>query len=400
MKGEGKLRVLIAPDSFKGSMSSLEAGDRMAAGLRAALSSVEVEQVLLADGGEGTVDALIRACGGKKVFLRVTGPMGNPVEAAYGLLADGRVVLEMAAASGLPLVPTGERDPWRATSRGTGELLRDALKHNPPEIVIGLGGSATVDGGIGLLQALGVRILDRDGRDVPPGGQALDRVERIDTSGIDLRIFQTRIVVACDVDNPLTGPEGAVPVFAPQKGAGPQMLPRLAAGMEHYARRLDADGKPVSRLPGGGAAGGVGAALVAFCGAELVPGFPLIARVMRLEEKIAKSDLVLTGEGRMDGQSLHGKAPVGLARMAKRHGVPVVAFAGAVGEDAERLEREGFAAVLPIADGPIPLEEAMKRGGELLERSVNRFFRGAVAVSRLLARFSPSTGEDAQSRDP
>src|SRR5690606_3689279 len=285
MKGEGKLRVLIAPDSFKGSMSSREAGERMAAGLRAALSSAEVEQVLLADGGEGTVDALIRACGGKKVFLRVTGPMGNPVEAAYGLLADGRVVLEMAAASGLPLVPTGERDPWRATSRGTGELLRDALKHNPPEIVIGLGGSATVDGGIGLLQALGVRILDRDGRDVPPGGQALDRVERIDTSGIDLRIFQTRIVVACDVDNPLTGPEGAVPVFAPQKGAGPQMLPRLAAGMEHYARRLDAVGKAVSLRPGSGAAGGLGAALVALCGAELVPGFSLIAEVMGLEEK-------------------------------------------------------------------------------------------------------------------
>src|SRR5690606_33492966 len=176
MKGEGKLRVLIAPDSFKGSMSSQEAGERMAAGLRAALSSAEVEQVLLADGGEGTVDALVRACGGKKVFLRVTGPLGDPVEAAYGLLADGRVVLEVAAASGLPLVPEGKRDPWRATSRGTGELLRHALKHNPPEIVIGLGGSATVDGGIGLLQALGVRFLDRGtgracgGTGARPGG--------------------------------------------------------------------------------------------------------------------------------------------------------------------------------------------------------------------------------------
>ena len=371
----------------------------MAAGLRAALSSVEVEQVLLADGGEGTVDALIRACGGKKVFLRVTGPMGDPVEAAYGLLGDGRVVIEVAAASGLPLVPTGERDPWRATSRGTGELLRDALKHNPPEIVIGLGGSATVDGGIGLLQALGVRFLDREGRDVPAGGQALGLVERIDASGIDPRIFHTRIVAACDVDNPLTGPEGAVPVFAPQKGAGPEVLSRLAAGMEHYARQLDAAGKPVSRLPGGGAAGGVGAALAALCGAELVSGFPLIARVMALEEKIAVSDLVLTGEGRMDGQSLHGKAPVGLARMAKRHEVPVVAFAGAVGEDAERLHREGFAAVLPIVDGPIPLEEAMRRGGELLERSVYRFFRGAAAIGRLLDRSSPPEEESARIHD-
>lgn len=391
------MRVLIAPDSFKGSMSSLEAGDRMAAGLRAALSSVAVEQVLLADGGEGTVDALIRACGGKKVFRRVTGPLGEPVEAAYGLLADGRVVLEVAAASGLPLIPKGDRDPWQATSRGTGELLRDALKHNPPEIVIGLGGSATVDGGIGLLKALGVRVLDRKGRDVPPGGQALGMVERIDTAGIDPRIFHTRIVVACDVDNPLTGPEGAVPVFAPQKGAGPEMLPRLAAGMEHYARQLDAAGKPVSRLPGGGAAGGMGAALVAFCGAKLVPGFPLIAQMIGLEEKVAASDLVLTGEGRMDGQSLHGKAPVGLARMAKRHGVPVVAFTGAVGEDAERLQAEGFAAVLPIVDGPIPSEEAMKRGGELLERSVIRFFRGAAAISRLLVRPSSSERTDAQS---
>jgi glycerate kinase len=377
------LRVLIAPDSFKGSMSSLEAGDRMAAGLRASFSSVEVEQALLADGGEGTVDALIRACGGEKVFRRVTGPLGEPVEAAYGLLPDGRVVLEVAAASGLPLVPKGERDPWRTTSRGTGELLRDALKHSPSEIVVGLGGSATVDGGIGLLQALGVRILDRDGREVPPGGQALGMVERIDPAGIDPRILQTRIVVAGDVDNPHTGPEGAVPVFAPQKGADPQMLPRLKAGMEHYARRLDAVGKAVSLRPGSGAAGGLGAALVALCGAELVPGFSLIAEVMGLEEKIAASDLVLTGEGRIDGQSLHGKGPVGLARMAKRQGVPVVAFTGAVGEDVKTLEAEGFAAVLPIVDGPIPPEEAMQRGGELLEQSVIRFFRGAAAISHL-----------------
>lgn len=388
------MRVLIAPDSFKGSISSLEAGNRMAAGLRASFSSVDVEQVLLADGGEGTVDALIRACGGKKVFRRVTGPLGEPVEASYGLLPDGRVVLEVAAASGLPLIPKGERDPWRATSRGTGELLRDALKYDPSEIVIGLGGSATVDGGIGLLQALGVRILDREGRDVPPGGQALGMVERIDPAGIDPRIFHTRIVAACDVNNPLTGPEGAVPIFAPQKGADPQMLPRLAAGMEHYARRLDAAGKPVSRQPGSGAAGGLGAALVAFCGAKLVPGFSLIAQVMGLEEKIAACDFVLTGEGRIDGQSLHGKGPVGLARMAKRHGVPVVAFTGSVGEDVKKLEAEGFAAVLPIVDGPISPEEAMRRGGELLERSVVRFFRGAAAIGRTLARHSPSKRAD------
>ena len=221
MKGEGKLRVLIAPDSFKGSMSSREAGERMAAGLRAALSSAEVEQVLLADGGEGTVDALVRACGGKKVFLRVTGPLGDPVEAAYGLLADGRVVLEVAAASGLPLVPEGKRDPWRATSRGTGELLRDALKHNPPEIVIGLGRQRHGGRRDRTPAGAGGAHPRSGGRDVPAGGQALGLVERIDASGIDPRIFHTRIVVACDVDNPLTGPEGAVPVFAPQKGAGP-----------------------------------------------------------------------------------------------------------------------------------------------------------------------------------
>lgn len=393
------MRVLVASDSFKGSMSSLEAGERMAAGLRAALPSAAVERVFLADGGEGTVDALVRACGGKKLFRRVTGPLGEPVEAAYGLLADGRIVLEVAAASGLPLVPEGDRDPWRATSRGTGELLRDALRHDPPEIVIGLGGSATVDGGIGLLQALGVRVLDREGREVPPGGQSLGLVERIDTAGIDPGVFRTRIVVACDVDNPLIGPQGAVPVFAPQKGAGPGMLPRLAAGMEHYARRLDAEGRPVSRLPGGGAAGGMGAALAAICGAELVPGFPLIARMTGLEEKIAGCDLVLTGEGRMDGQSLRGKAPVGLARMAKRHGVPVVAFAGAVGEDAERLQAEGIAAVLPIVDGPIPEEEAVKRGGELLERAVNRFFRGAAAIGHLLVRPSRSERTDVPESD-
>ncbi|WP_380704525.1 glycerate kinase family protein [Salinithrix halophila] len=375
------MKILVAPDSFKGSMTSTEAGQAIQKGIRRVLPHAVIEQVALADGGEGTVDAFLAVQGGKKIIRRVTGPLGDPVESILGVLPGGTIVMEAAAASGLPLIPEEKRNPWVATSRGTGELLRAALDLKPKEILIGLGGSAVVDGGIGFLQALGGRILDKDGREVLLGGQALEQVFQIDLSRLDSRLWETRIIAAVDVDNPLLGPAGAARIFGPQKGADPGMVERLERGMENYARLLGtAVGSDVGTQAGGGAAGGLGAALVAACGALLQSGFNLLADRIHLEQKIATADLIITGEGQIDSQSLRGKAPVGVGRLAVRYRTPAIAFTGFIGEGAHRLEEEGIQAVYTLVPGPVPLKEAQKRGAEFLTESVSRFFRGIVAV--------------------
>ncbi|GGE15727.1 glycerate kinase [Marinithermofilum abyssi] len=374
------MRILIAPDSFKGSMTSLSAGKSMAAGIRSVIPNAWIEQVSLADGGEGTVDALLAACGGEKVFHQVTGPMGDPVDGYYGVLPDGRIVMEVAACSGLTQVDQKQRNPWIASTRGLGEMLRHALGRGPKEVIIGLGGSATVDGGIGFLQAIGVKVLDRDNRDVLPGGQGLAKVETMDPSSIDPRLKEVNVTVASDVDNPLIGEEGGVRVFAPQKGAGPELLPLLEEGMEHYAKKLSTFRQKIEQQAGGGSAGGLGAALLTFCNAKLESGFDLISRIIGLEEKIARSDLVLTGEGKMDSQTLHGKAPGGVACLAQKHGVPTIAFTGAIGSGVELLQQKGIAAVYSIVNAPMSEQEALLRGEELLEQAVRSFFQGVMAT--------------------
>jgi glycerate 2-kinase len=373
------LRVVAAPDKFKGSLSALEAARAIARGFEAgAPGTFETEIVPMADGGEGTVDAFI-ASGAKRVVASVDGPLGVPLEAAFALEGTTAIV-EMAAASGLELLAAGDRDPMRASTRGTGQLVRAALDAGARHIVVGLGGSATNDGGAGLLQALGVRLLDVNGADLGSGGAQLARLETIDLSGLDPRLHATRLEAACDVDNPLTGARGASAVFGPQKGAGPGSVDALDAALANYAAvAAQTLGRDLRTMPGAGAAGGLGFALAAFLDAALRPGVDIVAALRGLPERLRLADVCATGEGSLDLQTLGGKTVAGVARIAHAAGVrAVVAFAGRVDAEAEReLARRGVVAI-PVSDGPLDLSEAMAGAGTLLERASTR-------VARLLA---------------
>lgn len=381
------MRIVIAPDSFKGSAPAQVVARALAAGWQREWPETHIDQVPVADGGEGTVDVMVHATGGRFVETVVTGPLGRPVPARFGLLGDGKTaVIEMAAASGLPLVPPEARDPRRTTTRGTGELIRAALDAGARRVIVGIGGSATNDGGAGMAQALGVRFLDAEGRELAPGGAALRRLERIDVSGLDPRIEEAEFVVACDVDNPLYGPRGASYVFGPQKGATPAMAAELDEALAHYADVLRRDlGVDVAQVPGAGAAGGLGAGLLAFCRARLRPGAGIVLETVGLERYVRAADLVITGEGRLDGQSARGKAPVAVARLAKRWGKPVIAVAGALADDADALVDVGVDAMMAITPGPMPVEEAMARTEELLEVCGRRLARLVWVGARLAA---------------
>jgi len=371
------VKIILAPDSFKGSLTAVAAAEAMRQGVLDALPEADAIALPMADGGEGTVDALVAATGGRLVRRRVTGPLGDPVEAAFGLLGDGQTAaIEMAAASGLLLVPEGRRNPRVTTTFGTGELIRTALDLGVRRVVIGIGGSATNDGGVGMAQALGARFLKADGSEVGRGGAALLELERIDLSGLDPRLAESEILVACDVDNPLTGPQGASAVYGPQKGAGPEevvLLDRALTRLADVAAR--SLGRDPRSNPGAGAAGGLGYGLMAFLGAGLRRGIDLVMAANGLERLLPGTSLVITGEGRTDGQTLAGKVVLGVARAAARHGVPVVVLSGAVTPDADRLLAEGVTALLSTATGPMPLEEAMDRAGELLRRAAAHTLR-------------------------
>ena len=372
--------ILAAPDSFKGSLSAARAALALAEGALRASPGEEVLQVPLADGGEGTVEAFLAALGGKKVPARVKGPLGNEVDAFFGLLEDGdTAVVEMAAASGLPLVPPEKRDIMKASTFGTGLLIRAALEAGARKILVGLGGSATCDGGAGMAQALGFSLLDKEGKELPPGGGSLVRLAALDPSAKHPALEEARFLAACDVTNPLLGPRGAAAVFAPQKGAGPGEVEILERGLRRLAEVLkDRLGRDVAEFPGAGAAGGLGAGLAGFLGASLEPGFELVARALGLEEKITKARLVLTGEGRLDGQTSMGKAPLGVVRLCRRHEVPVIALAGELGPGYRHLFEEGLTSAFSICPGPVSLEKAMEEGEALLadaaERAVRAFF--------------------------
>ena len=367
------MRIVLAPDSYKGSLSASQVAFYMEEAIREVAPWIRVEKVPIADGGEGTVDAFLASSGGEKRYLTVTGPLGEPVQAFFGILPDGTGVIEMAAASGLPLVPPERRNPLITTTYGTGELIKGALDAGCRRLVIGVGGSATNDGGLGMAQALGGLFLDGSGRPLLWGGAVqleglICRVS-IPASGME-------ILVACDVDNPLWGPNGAAAVFAPQKGADPEMVCRLDEGLKHLADVMRRElGRDVGDLPGAGAAGGLGAALLAFLGASLQPGIEVMAAVTGLEEKIAGADLVITGEGNTDYQTARGKAPVGVGRIARTYGVPVIALSGGLGLDVERVYEAGLDAVFSIMPGPLTLEEAMERAPELLKKATANLIR-------------------------
>ncbi len=375
------MRVVIAPDKFKGSLTAPEAAEAMARGLSRVDPCARIDRVPMADGGEGTVAALVAATGGSYRTVTVTGPLGEPVAASFGLLGDGRTAaLEMASASGLWLVPPALRDPLRATTRGTGQLLLAALEAGARRVIVGIGGSATNDGGAGLGQALGFRLLDTQGRELGPGGSELDRLARIDRSGQTAGLGSAAIAVACDVTNPLCGPRGASAVYGPQKGATPEMVQRLDRNLAHFADIVERDLDVAIRdIPGSGAAGGLGGGLVAFAGGRLEGGVNLVIEAVNLRERLLAADLCLTGEGALDGQSAFGKTAVGVARLAHSLGCPTLAIAGSIGPGAEAVLEQGIDAFFSICPGPVSIDEAIERASELLENATAQAARAFLA---------------------
>ncbi|MBF1996047.1 glycerate kinase [Serratia symbiotica] len=374
-------KVVIAPDSFKESLSALEVADAIECGFSQIFPQVRYIKLPMADGGEGTVESMVAATDGEIIELEVTGPLGRPVQAFYGLLGDGETaVIEMAAASGLHLVPNGQRDPRITTSYGTGELMLAALAHGVKAMVLGMGGSATNDGGAGMIQALGARLLDAQRQPLPPGGAALAQLAHIDLVGLDPRLRQLSITAACDVDNPLCGEKGASAVFGPQKGTTPQMVAQLDAALRHYGELMEqVTGREIVRQPGTGAAGGMGAALLGMLEARLRPGIEIVIETLRLEEAVRGADLVITGEGRLDSQSIHGKTPIGVARVAKRHGLPVIGIAGSLAPDYQVVHLHGIDAAFSVLDRIVTLEEALAGAAHNLEVTA----RNVAAVWRL-----------------
>ncbi|WP_114766787.1 glycerate kinase [Vibrio rhodolitus] len=369
------MKIVIAPDSYKESLTAMQVATAIESGFRQVLPDAEYIKLPMADGGEGTVQSLVDATGGQVVSTVVTGPLGEPVEGFYGLLGDGvSAVVEMAAASGLHLVEPDARNPLNTTSYGTGELIKAALKQGAQHIIIGIGGSATNDGGIGMAQALGARFLDSDGHELAYGGGAIANLEQIDLSGLDPRLQQVRLEVACDVDNPLCGPTGASYVFGPQKGATPAMVEQLDYNLAHYASIIErTTGKDVTNQAGAGAAGGLGATLLGLLTASLRPGIQIVIEATNLAEVVKDAALVITGEGRIDSQTIHGKTPMGVAQTAKLYDLPVIGIAGSLASDCNVVHQHGIDAVFSVVPGAVDLPSALKQAAfnvEMTARNV------------------------------
>jgi glycerate 2-kinase len=378
------LRIVVAPNAFKGSLSALEAAEAIGQGVRVATPAADLVLVPIADGGDGTVDALVAATHGERRTRRVRGPLGDPVDAEYGLIdGSSTAVIEMAKAAGLALMPAEKRDPRVTTTYGVGELLQHAYDGGARHFIVGIGGSATNDGGAGMAQALGYHLLDDNGHELPPGGLALKRLARIHTGGVHADWKQAEVDVACDVTNPLTGPSGASAVYGPQKGATPEMVTELDAALKHFAEVIRRDlGVDVEQLPGAGAAGGLGAGLVAFTGARLRPGAEMVMEALHLDERLKGAHLVITGEGRLDSQTARfGKGPAAVARHARNAGIPVVAIGGGIADETElRLLFDGVEAIVVE---PCSLDEAVAQAGPLLLRAATRLMRLLLTGGRL-----------------
>ncbi|MTD27002.1 glycerate kinase [Erwinia sorbitola] len=380
------MKIVIAPDSFKESVSAELAALAIARGFHEIYPEAECICLPIADGGEGTVDALVAATGGKKIWLEVMGPLGEKTQAFYGISGDGgTAVIEMAAASGLMLVPAERRNPLHATSYGTGELIRHALDQGIRHIILGIGGSATVDGGVGMIQALGGRFYRPDGKALSLGAAELATLNAIDLSELDPRLQQCNIEVACDVDNPLVGPQGAAAVFGPQKGATPEIVAQLEQALEQYAAVIrQITGNDIRKIAGGGSAGGMGIASLVFLGATLKPGIDIIMEALRLEDAVMSADLIVTGEGRIDDQTLGGKALSGIARLAQRHKLPVIAMAGVLGEGAEALHEQGIDAIFSILPRLCTLENALSQGEINLQQSARNIARAMQIGQKII----------------
>lgn len=360
------MKIVIAPDSYKESLSALAVATAIEAGFREIFPAAEFVKIPVADGGEGTVEAMVAATQGQIIRLTVTGPLGQPVDAFYGLSGDAHTAfIEMAAASGLELVPAAQRNPLITTSFGTGELIKNALDRGVGHIIIGIGGSATNDGGAGMMQALGARLLDAQDRQIGFGGGALPALVRIDIAQLDARLARCRIEVACDVTNTLIGEKGASAIFGPQKGATPERVAQLDRALAHFAQIIQRDlDRDVLDIAGGGAAGGMGAALHAFCQAELRRGIEIVTEALGLAEQVKDADLVITGEGRIDSQSINGKVPIGVAQVAKRFDKPVIGIAGSLTADVGVVHEHGLDAVYSVLFSVGTLEEALANAAQ------------------------------------
>ena len=372
------MKIVIAPDSYKESLSALEVATQIELGFKEIFPDAEYVKVPMADGGEGTVQAMVEATQGRTVEVEVTDPLGQRITGFYGLTGDGRTaMIEMAAASGLALVPPAQRNPNVTTSYGTGELIIAALDAGARHLILGIGGSATNDGGAGMLQALGVQLLDAQGVELARGGAPLALLARIDMTGLDKRLAECQIEVACDVDNPLTGERGASAIFGPQKGATPEMVQSLDAGLKHFAAIIQRDlGVAVDAVAGAGAAGGMGAAMMAFLKGQLRPGCEIIARAVGLEAAVRDADLVITGEGRIDQQTIFGKTPFGVATVAKQFGKPVIGIAGGLGANAQVVHEYGIDAIFSVLSRICTLQDALAEA----EHNVRSSARNIAAV--------------------
>lgn len=371
------MNILIAPDSFKDSLSAAAVAKCMAKAVRTVQPQATIKQLPISDGGEGLLEVLFTPLGSEVVHVQVRDPLSRDISATYLILDNGQTaVIELAKASGLELLRDSERDPMHTSTYGTGQMIKDALDRGCRRIIIGLGGSATNDGGLGMIKALGGQFLDDQGRSIGEGGGALAELHQIDTSKLDKRLAATEIIGACDVNNPLTGPKGASKVYGGQKGGNARSLEQLDNALSNYAKIISSNlEKNISKVAGTGAAGGTGMALLAFLNADLKPGIDLIMEELRLEEHIQQADIVLTGEGRIDDQTLNGKSMMGIARRAQKHKVPVIAVAGSIDVDEKALHQEGITSVFSIIDKPMDLKDAIHHTDVLIESCLKNIFR-------------------------
>ena len=374
------MKIVVAPNSFKGSLSATQAATAIALGVQEAFPAAEIAEIPIADGGDGTVEALVTSRGGSYKWVNVDGPLGDPVLSSFGLIDEGKTaVVELASASGFELITGARRDPRKTSTYGFGQLLEAARLAGALSVIAGIGGSATNDGGAGMAQALGYRLLDRDGRDLPRGGIALLRLDHINGSGLDPGWRSVNVMVACDVTNPLTGPKGASYVYGPQKGADPLTVRQLDQALAHLAEVFERElGKRVSDIPGAGAAGGTGAGLIAFLDARLTPGAALVVDASGFDDALKGADLVITGEGRVDAQTAYGKAPGEVAKRAKAARIPVLLMAGSKGSGWEALSELGVTAVVTLDEEGDNLQQLMQDAGQMLTRATARACREQV----------------------
>ncbi len=381
------MKIVIAPQTFKGSISALEVAKAMREGTERVIRGADIVLIPVADGGDGTLETLVEASGGKIRTSIVTGPLGQPLTTQWGAMGDGNTaVIEMARTSGLALVPIEMRNPLITTTFGLGEAIQQGLKEGYRKFIIGIGGSATNDAGAGMAQALGIKLLSKDGKDLPFGGAALSLLDRIDVSGLDKLVKESEFMVACDVNNPLTGPEGASVIYGPQKGANSVMIEELDAALEHFSNIVKRDiGVDIGKIPGSGAAGGLGAGLIAFLDGKLRAGVDIVLDTVDFDNRLTGADLVMTGEGSLDHSTVYNKAPVGVARLAKAKGIPVIAISGSLGEGFQEIYNYGIDAVSAITPGPMTLDMASSNAFKLISNATEESLRFMKLGSRIFS---------------